>query len=546
MPGLMNRNALGVAAGCGPALFELCHALANADSMQGMFDAVVTALVAVTGCERAAALAFDGAGVMRFRAERGLSVRYQQAVEGHSPWTADSRGAEAILVDDVLAADQLAALQPVLAAENIRALAFLPLQAGGRLLGKFMLYADRPLDWRTVDLRFAAAAGDLLASFLLREEAQERLLRARKMESLGLLAGGIAHDFNNLLTAVLGHVDLLRAETLRGTPARGHVDQLLAVAERAAELTRQLLGFARPQAVEREIVDVGAFLAEAEPSLGRCCAPSHQLQIDLAPALPGVLTDRALLQQVLLLLLQNAKAAMQDGGTIRVRASAGSSPDVVELAVIDRGVGMDEAVRRRLFEPMFSTSLDGRDTGLGLATCYAIVRGLGGDIAVRSAPGAGSTFLIGLPVASAAAAPAPVAAEVPVMATTVLLVDDQEVVARALQSSLLRGGFRVLLAGDGRQALAVLQHEAVDAVVTDAVMPGMGGVELVQRLRQLRPELPVLLISGFVDEPLDLPRGIPLLHKPFLPRELVHRLRQMLPEDAARPAGKTAQTLSGS
>lgn len=542
----MDRNALGVAAGSGPALFELCHALANADSMQGMFDAVVTALVTVTGCERAAALAFDGAGVMRFRAAHGLSARYREAVEGHSPWTVDSRSAAAILVDDVLAADQLAALQPVLAAENIRALAFLPLQAGGRLLGKFMLYADRPVDWRTVDLRFAAAAGDLLASFLLREEAQERLLRARKMESLGQLASGIAHDFNGLMTAMLGHLDLLRRETLHGTPARGHVDQLQALAERAAELTRQQLGFARPFLGCREAFDLGAFLAEAEPSLARCCAGSHELQIEVAPALPRVLSDRALLHQVLQHLVQNATAAMPGGGTIRLRAAAGSGADTVELAVIDRGIGMDEAVRRRLFEPSSSARVGGRGTGLGLATCYAVVCGLGGDIVVRSAPGAGSTFVVGLPVAGVAPAAPPVATGTPAAAATVLLVDDQEVVARALQSSLARGGFRVLLAGDGRQALAVLQREAVDAVVTDAVMPGMGGVELAQRLRQLRPELPVLLISGFVDEPFDLPRGVPVLNKPFLPRELLHRLRQMLPAGAGQPAGASTQTLSGS
>jgi two-component system, cell cycle sensor histidine kinase and response regulator CckA len=521
------------AEGYGPALVQLCHTLANADTLPAMFDAVVSALVSITGFDRASALAFDGAGVMRFRAAHGLSVRYREAVEGHSPWTPDSTGAESVLVDDVTVAPELASLLPVFAAERIRACAFLPLQAGGRLLGKFMLYADRPVDWRTVDLGFATAAANLLASFLLREAAHERVMRARQMESLGLLAGGIAHDFNNLLTAVLGYAELLRDETLRSTPARAHVDDLLAVAERAADRARQLLGFARPSSGGREVLDLAAFLREAEPILARSLSARHPLRIELASRLPGVLADRVQLQQVLLHLLQNASEAMPAGGPIRITATVGRA-DHVELAVIDTGVGMDDATRRRLFEPLFTTRSDGRGTGLGLATCYAIVSGLGGDIAVRSAPGAGSTFVVALPAAGRAAAPAPgLPAAEPAAGATVLLVDDQQVVARALQRSLERSGHRVLLAGNGREALATLAREQVDVVVSDVVMPGMGGVELARELRSRRPALPVLLISGFIDAPRDLPPGITVLHKPFLPRELLFRLQELLGRSAA-------------
>ena len=163
------------------ALVHLCHELANASSLASMFEAVVQALVATTGFTRASALAFDAAGVMRFRAAHGLSAEYRAAVDGHSPWPADAGCPEPILVDDVAQAPELAALMPVFARENVRSLAFLPLCADGRLLGKFMLYSATTTDWRAVDLGFASAAADLLASFLLREATQERLQQAQRM-----------------------------------------------------------------------------------------------------------------------------------------------------------------------------------------------------------------------------------------------------------------------------------------------------------------------------------------------------------------------------
>ena len=513
-----------------PALVRLCHELAGTTSLEGLFAAVVQALVQTTGFTRASALAFDGAGVMRFRAAHGLSARYRAAVDGHSPWQADTVNPPPLFVDDVLLATDLAELQPVFAAENIRALAFLPLCGGGRLLGKFMLYAAEPVCWSQVDLGFASAAADLLACLLLREAAQERLLQARKMESLGMLAGGVAHDFNNLLTSILGYVDLIRGETMRGTPARTYVDELLRTAEHAAELTKQLLGFARPQLASRENVDLAAFLGEAAPSLQRLCEPDHQLTVQVAVAAAPVHANRAQLHQLLWNLVQNARDAMPGGGTVEVVLRS-RGEDVVELTIRDHGVGMDEATRGRLFEPLFTTKPDGRGTGLGLATCYAIVTSLGGDIAVRSAPGRGSAFVVALPrrlVATDAAAPPASPSR-----GTVLLVEDQEHVMGALVRTLVGFGYRVLTAGDGRGALAVLAEHAVDAVVSDVVMPELGGIELARLLRARTPPLPVLLITGFVDEPCQVPAGVPVLAKPFLPRELAHHLQQLLANGAA-------------
>lgn len=531
---VMASRPVHASSGSLPALVRLCHELANASSLAGMFESVVKALVATTGFTRAAALAFDGAGVMRFRAAHGLSAEYRAAVDGHSPWQAEAGCPEPILVDDVRTAPELAALRPVFERENVRSLAFLPLCGDGRLLGKFMLYSATTTDWRSVDLGFATAAADLLASFLLREAAQERLQQAQRMESLGLLAGGIAHDFNNMLTSILGYGDLIRAETLRGTPARTYVDELLRTVEQAAERTRQLLGFARPQLGGRERVDLAAFVGELLPSLMRAAEPRHSLRVHAPATLPPVFANRAQLQQMLWILVQNARDAMPDGGVVDVMVGARRDA-MVELVVRDHGRGLDDATRRRLFEPAFGNRGEATGIGLGLPTCYAIVQSLGGDIAVRSSPGRGTSFVVALPVHAESTAPAAAAGAVTAERATrgtVLLVEDQEHVMGALVRQLTGLGYRVRTAVDGRQALALLAGEAVDVVVSDVVMPELGGIELARMLRARTPPVPVLLMTGFVDEPQSVPPGVPVLTKPFLPRELAAQLQQLLPARA--------------
>ncbi len=509
-------------------MVRLCHELANASSLETMFAAVVAALVETTGFSRASALAFDAAGVMRFRASRGLSDAYRSAVEGHSPWTVGERHARPVFVEDVDDRADLSALRGTLRNENIRALAFLPIVGGGRLLGKFMLYSERPVAWGDVDLEFALASADLLASFLLREEALERVLRSRRMESLGLLSGGIAHDFNNLLTAILGYVDLIRGETVRGTPAREFVDDLLRTVERASELTKQLLAFARPDQAQHEVVELGEFLAEVRPSLERLCGERRPLQVDLPHEPMAVVASRAQLHQLLLNLVANARDAMPMGGAVVLRLGPGRTDGVCSLSVTDTGTGMDEATRRRLFEPLFTTKLQEGGSGLGLATCYAIVAACGGDIDVRSAPGEGSTFVVTLPLAGlgqqpgARPAPAPVA--------RVLLVEDQELVRSMLVRALVAMGFHVVTAVDGQQALGVLACHEVDVVVSDIVMPQLGGIELAKMVARQWPQVRVLLVTGFVDEPQGVPPGVPVLGKPFLPRELGQRIRALLPQ----------------
>ena len=508
------------------SVLRLCHQLTNAASLDAMFASVVDALVQGAGVTRAAVLTFDDSGVMRFRAAHGLSPEYQSRVDGHSPWSADTVNPPALLINDAASDPAVASLREILAAERIGALAFLPLSGGGRLLGKFMLYSEQQTEWQEVDLEFARAAADLLASFLMRERTHEHLQQARKMESLGLLAGGIAHDFNNMLTSMLGYVDLLRVESVRGTPARDYVEELRVVVEQASDLTRQLLGFARPQLPSTAVVDLRQFIEDARPALQHACGPRHVLRIDIVGAPAPVRAGQSQLLQLLTNLVTNARDAMPAGGQAVLTLRPGQ-PGMVEIEVSDTGIGMDEGTRRRIFEPLFTTKMMGRGTGLGLATCYAVVTSLGGDIRVRSAVGRGSDFTVTLPAAIAPAVPQPAQSAVE-PGHRVLLVDDQEYVLRPLIRSLEMAGYAVHSAGNGRQALALLDELDVDVVVSDVIMPEMDGVELAAEVRRRQPTLPVILMTGYVEAARELPPGVPVLLKPFKARELCLRIDQLV------------------
>ncbi|MBL8731984.1 MAG: response regulator [Planctomycetes bacterium] len=514
----------GIVAAQHPVL-RLCRDLANSASLEPMFAAVVAALVETTGFDRAAVLTFDAAGVMRFRAAHGLSAAYMAAVDGHSPWRHDETAARPLLIDDVTKTPALQHLATTLAAEQVQALAFLPIVGGGRLLGKFMLYAKQPLRWSEVNLDFPLAAADLLASFLLREEAQERLLRGRRMQSLGLLAGGVAHDFNNLLTTLVGYLDLLRQGTALDSPLRGYVEELVHTAACAGEITRQLLDFARPGQNRGDAVDLVAFLHELLPGLQRLCAERVTISLCTpAEALP-VPVGRAQLHQLLLNLVTNARDAMPAGGCVTITAWA-VTDDGIRLEVSDPGIGMDAATQARAFEPLFTTKGDRQGTGLGLAICYAVVAAAGGDIQLRSAPGRGTAVLVQLPRARP---PALAATNAAPPRRRLLIVDDQEGVRNVLARALGGFGYVVTTAANSDEALRRLAAEPFDAVVTDVVMPGMNGFELARVITTRWPELPLLLITGFAGETHHAPPGVPLLLKPFLPRELDHRLRQLLP-----------------
>jgi len=383
-----------------------------------------------------------------------------------------------------------------------------------------------------------------------RKRLESQFLQAQKMEGIGRLAGGVAHDFNNLLTAVLGYIELAGTKLERDNPAHEYFSSIRHAAERGASLTRQLLGFARRQITEPRVVDLDALVVQMQDLLRRVIGEDVELRIVTARALGSVRLDPAQFEQVLMNLVINARDAMPNGGTLTIesrnvdldegyaRQHQGVQPGhYVMLAVSDTGMGMTEDVSRHLFEPFFTTKPPGRGTGLGLATCYGIVKQNGGHIWVYSEYGRGSTFKIFLPRTGEAAVsdtPADQAAGSVSGHETVLVVEDEPMVRAISVESLEMLGYRVLQASNGEEALEVARAYGgvIDLVVSDVVMPVMGGPALVQRLRIERPHVKVLFVSGYTDDAIVrqgvLEPGVEFLQKPFALAALARRIREIL------------------
>lgn len=337
--------------------------------------------------------------------------------------------------------------------------------------------------------------------------SQEQLLHAQKMDALGQLAGGMAHDFNNALHVILAHAELAAAALPGDATAREDLDGIVDAAQRAAALTRQILVFSRKQVIEPQVLDLNEVVAGIERMLLRILGEQRTLHLRLSATPVHVLIDQGELEQVIVNLLTNARDASPDGGDVTV--STQLAPDApgtgfAELAVTDTGVGMAPELREKIFDPFFTTKDRGRGTGLGLAIAYGIVKHAGGAITVASAPGAGSTFTVRLPIVNAAAAPAPGAvssATVESHAGRVLLVDDDDAVRSSTEAMLERAGHQVVAASDGLAALAALRDAALpfDLLLTDLIMPGMSGIALANEAKRLHPSLPVLCMSGYAD-----------------------------------------------
>ena len=365
-----------------------------------------------------------------------------------------------------------------------------------------------------------------------RVRAEQQLLQAQKMESVGQLAGGVAHDFNNLMAAVLCHTELARDALPQGSAALDDVQQIERAALRAADLTRQLLAFARKQVTNARVVDVAALTEGLARLLRRVLGEDVELTLDLERGLWPVRIDPSQMEQVLLNLALNARDAMPKGGRLRIVARNEPSPmgAHVRVSVIDTGVGMSEATRSRVFEPFFTTKEVGRGTGLGLATCYGIVTQAGGHITVESAPGEGAAFHVVLP-RTEEAEPPPATDLRPSRdgspAEVVLLVEDHDMVRDIAARALRARGYTVLVAVSGAQAIALARDQRVDLLLTDVVMPGMGGPELAARMRAERPALKVVLMSGYAPE-LAAHANEHLLSKPFTPATLAAAVRAAL------------------
>ncbi len=386
-----------------------------------------------------------------------------------------------------------------------------------------------------------------------RHALQEQLRQAQKMDAVGRLAGGIAHDFNNLLTIIRGNASLAMEGVDASHALHAELMNIEQAAARATDLTRQLLAFSRKQVLIPQPLDINAIVAQLTRLLDRLLPPSITVQLTPAAESGLIKTDRGQLEQVILNLVVNARDAMPNGGSLDVRTSeftvGGNSSrfapaDIpirpghyVHLAVIDNGTGMDADTRAHAFEPFFTTKSVGLGTGLGLATVYGIVKQSDGYVWIESAVGKGTTVHVCFPRFDGQARrprPTPTSSQSLKSEHTILLVEDERGVRELALRVLSRAGYRVLVAADGVEALAIWEDNPaqIDVVVTDVVMPRLGGSELVTRLRGERNDVPVLFMSGYArnaalgDAPAD--RRTRFLQKPFTVPALQHAVSELV------------------
>jgi PAS domain S-box-containing protein len=404
------------------------------------------------------------------------------------------------------------------------------------LIGKFPIMEDGKV----------ALIGGIGIDITERQTLEEQLTQARKMEALGRLAGGVAHDFNNLLTVISGYGQLA-LETNGNAPAARlatYLQEILTSAQRASGLTGQLLAFSRRQIVEPKVLDLRDLLGNMEHLLQRIIGEHVDLTVRYSREPCLIRADAHQIEQVVMNLAINARDAMPLGGTLDIhcRVSAepaegsGFGPVGVLVEVADDGVGMDEAVKSQMFEPFFTSKDKGKGTGLGLSTVYGIVSQAGGRIEVESQPGEGTCFRIYFPLATGAVeeSPATPLDRAPVGLETVLLAEDEDSLRALAETILLRLGYRVLVAESGEKALQIWEEcgGRIDILLTDVIMPRLGGSELAHKLRQSNPKLKVLFMSGYTDDMLAshgvLAGETQLIQKPFTAEALGRKLRSVL------------------
>ncbi len=381
-------------------------------------------------------------------------------------------------------------------------------------------------------------------------QAEEMLRQSQKLESIGRLAGGVAHDFNNILGVILGYGELMRPQIGEGHPARPRLEQVILAAQRAAGLTRQLLAFSRKQVMQPKLLDLGAVVADMRRMLDRVVGEDLEIVVTSSDSLGAVRADPTQIEQVIMNLVVNARDAMPKGGRLTIETAnvdfddtyTSAHPTVppgpfVMLAISDTGTGMDADTQQRIFEPFFTTKPAGEGTGLGLATVYGIVKQMDGYIWVYSEVDRGTSFKVYLPrVEQPATVDGPQRALAPLARghETVLVVEDSESLRDLIGELLTEQGYKVLAVTQGEEALALVREgkHRVDVVLTDVVMPKLGGGELVKRLRTIHPELRVIYMSGYTSGAITrqgvLEDGAVLLEKPFAAEKLARTLRLVL------------------
>jgi PAS domain S-box-containing protein len=367
-----------------------------------------------------------------------------------------------------------------------------------------------------------------------RQCLEDRLRQNERLDSLGHLAGGVAHDFNNLLAVIIGYCAEVADSVAADDPVQADVAGIRKAAERGAALTRQLLIFSRLEPSRLETLDLNAVVRETGELLRRTLGEDISVVTRLGADLRPVRADRSKMEQVLFNVIMNARAAMPDGGKLTIETA--NEDDTVVLRVADDGHGMEADVVQRAFEPFFTTRPKGQGTGLGLATAYGAVTDAGGSISIDSALGTGTTVQVRLPVSEAVVEPAP---QRPAPAPdgtgqSVLLVEDEDAVRAVVLRLLRRSGYMVRDFGSPQEALEAFAGATgdFDVLLTDVVMPGMHGTQLASRMRELRPELPVVFMSGYTSGPAPGGYAFPddgsLIHKPFDQATLLAALHRAL------------------
>ena len=383
------------------------------------------------------------------------------------------------------------------------------------------------------------------------KKLEEQLLQAQKMDSIGNLAGGIAHDFNNLLGGILGYASFVKKKMSLEDPLYHSVNSIERTAEQAAELTKQLLGFARRGKYQVKPINCNALIQDLIQFLGRTIDKRITLQVELDPQLHLIEGDEAQLQQSLINICLNARDAMPSGGTLKLvtgnqilskeiylNQRGWKEGDYVRITLSDTGTGIPREIQSQIFEPFFTTKEPGRGTGLGLSMVYGIIQNHGGYIDLKSEPEQGTTFELFLPSITGAV----ITEESPVLhptvtpkgSETVLIVDDEDII-RQLGADILEDvGYKVILATRGEEAIRLYQQQGkdIDLVVLDVVMPGMGGKETFRKLKEINPKIKVLLSSGYsTDGEVGeiLKEGVEgMVQKPYKDEELIEKVREIL------------------
>jgi hypothetical protein len=382
-----------------------------------------------------------------------------------------------------------------------------------------------------------------------RKQLEDQLMHAQKMEAVGRLAGGVAHDFNNMLTVISGYNRMILDELSTLDPLRGYAEEILKAADRAGALTNQLLAFSRRQIMKPRVMNMNSVIEQTDKMLRRLIGEDIDLVFGLNPDAGNIRADPGHLEQALMNLAVNARDAMPMGGRLTIetanarldenyaRTHMGVTPgDFVMIAVSDTGIGMDAETKRRIFEPFFTTKEKGKGTGLGLATVYGMIKQAGGDIWVYSEPGRGTTFKLYFPRVKEAVTDLPGAdSDLPQGSNeTILVVEDEKAVRDLTVRMLQRLGYSVLIAAGGSEAIEIsAAHPGrIALLLTDVVMPNIGGRQLADTLAATRPDMKVIYLSGYTENTVIhhgvLDAGIEFLPKPFSREVLAKKIREVL------------------